>query len=115
MSGRAARPQRRVRGEAGPGYPAHYTPESLLRDPSRMVRVGQLDECAIARVDLLPAQIGQAIERETFNHERSHYTAIDHRRAQHRLGDLAVPRDVAHETAGTGVAGPGRIDHFLKR
>src|SRR5713226_2376114 len=80
-----------------------------------MVRIGKLDKCAVAALDVFPCQRRQAVNRELLDDKRSHYGAVHHRRAQDRLRHPPVAGYVPHKGTRERVTRAGRIDHVFER
>src|ERR1700730_1433832 len=75
----------------------------------------QFTEYLKARVNFLARKILQPLRPEAFHGKRSHYTAVKQGALQHLAIDLALRRDVSHESSGKRIAGPGRILYFFYR
>src|SRR5579864_5501642 len=82
-----------------------------------VVEVGEGDQLLDAVHHRGRAQVVDAVGTEPLDVEGRQRCPVGHRIAQYRARypGLELARDVAHETAGARVPGPGRVNHGVQR
>jgi len=80
-----------------------------------LFQVRQFAEYLKARINFSARKILQPLRTEAFHGKRSHHATVKQGALQHLAINLALRRDVAHEPAGKGIAGPGRVLYFFNR
>src|SRR6185369_9441980 len=79
------------------------------------LEVGHRLEAPVALIYLAVLKGSQAVEAEILDIEGGHDAAEDDRLPDPVLRNVPGVRQVPHETAGKGIARPGRIEDFFQR
>ena len=89
--------------------------ERLRRRHASVLERDEPMEVADALREVIRRDLEQPVDGEFLDGERAHRGAVHDGAPQIRLGEVAVLREIAHESAGERIAGAGRIEHRLER
>src|SRR5690349_5289936 len=78
------------------------------------MKIGQLNEAAVALLDLLHRERAQTVDTEVLDRKRRDYAAVNDRAPETAARSVAGAREVPEQAAGEGVAGAGRIEDFFQ-
>src|SRR5580658_4164580 len=78
------------------------------------IKMRQLAEEHKALVNFFARQCLQPFRAKPLHGKRPHHAAIEHRSLERARSDFFLRRQIAEESAGKRIAGPGRIDDFAE-
>src|SRR5208283_5221871 len=113
---RGGRRRTRRKPPARPGARSRYrTLSGFLAAVASSFQVGEFAKDLKALVNLFAAQGLQPLRAKTFHGKRAHDPAVEQSPLQDFAAQLFLRRQIAHESAGKGIARSGGIFHLIER